>query len=62
MTPAKFRYQMCPIRFFKGSLIKFVDAFNHFVFAADDQGTVAVFLINENDLENDDDTLREQSF
>lgn len=47
---------MCPIRHFK-NLIKYIDSYNNFIFAADDQGNVGVFLINEKDLENDNETL-----
>jgi hypothetical protein len=48
---------MCPIRHFD-SIVKFVDAWQGFVFAADDKGRVAIFLISENDLENDNDTMK----
>ena len=48
---------MCPIRHFK-ELIKFIDSYGNFVFAADIKGNVGVFLINEKDLENDDETLQ----
>eukprot|EP00347_Sterkiella_histriomuscorum_P001391 403372215 len=61
MTPKNFRHQMCPIRYFK-NLIKFVDTYNNFIFACDDMGNVGVFLINERDLENDEETLKEMGF
>jgi hypothetical protein len=47
---------MCPIRHFK-EIVKFVDSYQNFVFAVDVNGNVAVFLINEADMENDDETL-----
>lgn len=50
---------MCPIRHFK-SLVKFIDSYNNFIFAADTHGNIAIFLINEKDMENDDDTLKVQ--
>src|SRR4051812_45282114 len=34
MTPLNFNYQMCPIRHFK-SLVKYLDSYGNFVFAAD---------------------------
>jgi len=61
MTPEKFNYVMCPIRHFK-ELVKIVDCFENFVFAADEKGNFTIFLINEEDMENDDDTLTSQSF
>jgi hypothetical protein len=61
MTPEKFNYVMCPIRHFK-ELVKIVDCFENFVFAADEKGNFTIFLINEDDMENDDDTLTSQSF
>ncbi len=42
--------------------MKIVDCFENFIFAADEKGHFAIFLINENDMENDDDTLTSQSF
>jgi hypothetical protein len=56
MTPERFNYQMCPIRHFK-EIIKLIDSFENFVFAADESGNLTIFLINENDMENDEDTL-----
>jgi len=56
MTKEKFNYYMCPIRHFK-EIVKFVDNYQNFVFAADVNGNVAIFLINEADMENDDETL-----
>ncbi len=56
MTPEKFNYAMCPIRHFQ-EIVKIVDCFENFVFAADEKGNFTIFLINENDMENDDDTL-----
>lgn len=35
-----------------------VDSYQNFVFAADIQGKVAIFLIDESDLENDNDNLQ----
>jgi hypothetical protein len=52
---------MCPIRHFK-ELVKVVECFDNFIFAADTKGNLTIFLINENDMENDDDTLTSQSF
>ncbi len=57
MTPDSFNYQMCAIRHFK-QVVKYIDSFQNFVFACDVQGNVGVFLIDENDLENDDGSLQ----
>ena len=57
MTPDNFNYQMCPIRHFK-SLIRFLDSYQNFVFAADTQGNVGVFLLDETDLENEEETIQ----
>jgi hypothetical protein len=50
-------YKMCPIRFFK-QMIRCVDAFQNLIFASDAKGLVGIFLICENDMENEDDTLQ----
>lgn len=42
--------------------MKIVDCFENFIFAADEKGNFTIFLINENDMENDEDTLTSQSF
>jgi hypothetical protein len=42
--------------------VKIVDCFENFVFAADEKGNFTIFLINENDMENEDDTLTSESF
>lgn len=47
---------MAPIRFFK-TPIEFVDSYHNFVFAADQSGRIGVFLLNENDLEDDDRSM-----
>ncbi|CDW73287.1 UNKNOWN [Stylonychia lemnae] len=60
MTSKNFRHQMCPIRHFK-NLVSLVDSHGNFVFAADDKGNVGIFLINEKDLENDDETLQTET-
>ena len=51
---------MCPIRHFK-DIVKFVSSYQNFVFAADTTGKVGIFLINENDLENDDESMQSES-
>jgi hypothetical protein len=48
---------MCPIRHFK-KLIRFIDTYENFIVAADVDGNVGIFMINEKDMENDDDTLQ----
>ena len=58
MTNTKnFSFQMCPIRHFK-KLVKFIDTYENFVVAADVEGNVGIFMINEKDMENDDETLQ----
>lgn len=54
----KYDYNMCPIRHFKEHIVKFIEASQNLIFAADTQGQVAIFLIDENDLENDNETLQ----
>lgn len=61
MTPKSFNFNMCPIRHFK-RIIKFIDCMGNFVVAADEAGTIGVFLIDERDLENDEDSLKMHSF
>lgn len=56
MTPEKFDFMMCPIRHFK-KVIKFVESYHNFVMAADEAGIVGIFLIDESDMENDNETL-----
>ena len=48
---------MCPIRHFKENVVKFLDSFSNFVFAVDAVGNLAIFRVDENDLENDEDTM-----
>ena len=48
---------MCPIRHFK-EIVKIVECFDNLVFAADTKGMLTIFLINENDMENENDTLK----
>jgi hypothetical protein len=58
MTNTKnFSFQMCPIRHFK-KLVKFIDTYENYVVAADVEGNVGIFMINEKDMENDDETLQ----
>ncbi len=52
---------MCPIRHFE-RIVKFIDTIGNFVVAADEEGSVGVFLIDEKDIENDDDSLKIHSF
>ena len=49
---------MCPIRHFKENVVKFLDSFSNFVFAVDAVGNLAIFRVDENDLENDEDTMQ----
>lgn len=58
MLKEKFNFECCTLRKFN-KLVKHIDAFQNFIFAADEHGLVKVFLLNENDLENDEDTLKE---
>ena len=39
-----------------------VDCFDNFIFAADTKGMLTIFLIDENDMENEEDTLKQESF
>jgi hypothetical protein len=57
MTPESFNYLMCPIRTFK-EVARYIDAYMNFVFAADVKGNVLIALIDENDLENDDESMQ----
>jgi hypothetical protein len=60
MTPdhlTHLKYQMCPVRHFK-RVIKFVESYHNFIMAADESGAVGIFLIDEADLENDNETLQ----
>lgn len=61
MTPEKFRYLMCPIRHFE-NVVKFIEIQQNLIVACDIQNNIGIFLINENDLENDDDTLKSVAF
>jgi len=61
MTPENFNYQMCPIRHFK-KVVTHLESLNNFVVAVDESGKVGVFLIDEKDMENDDDSLKIFSF
>ena len=54
----KYSYETCTIRHFKPHLVKFIDAAQNLIIAADTEGEVALFLIDENDLENDNETLK----
>ena len=56
MTRERFNYKMTPIRHFK-EVIKCLDSYNNFVFAADFKGNLTIFLINERDIENDEETM-----
>ena len=56
MTRERFNYKMTPIRHFK-EVIKCLDSYNNFVFAADFKGSFTIFLINEKDIENDEETM-----
>ncbi len=61
MTKERFNYKMAPIRHFK-EVVKCIDSYNNFVFAADFQGNFTIFLLNEKDIENDDDTVLTQNY
>ena len=58
----KYSYETCHIRHFKPHLVKFLDASQNIILAADTDGQVAIFLIDEGDLENDQDTLKVETF
>lgn len=55
-TKENFNYKMCPIRNFK-THVEALDSYYNFVAACDNTGAVRIFLIDEQDLENDEDTL-----
>ena len=55
-------YETCTIRHFKPHLVKFIDASQNLIIAADTDGQVAMFLIDEADLENENETLKVESF
>ena len=57
MTAGQIRYETCTIRQFE-DLIKLVDSYQNFVFAADTAGNVKVFLIDERDLENENEEMK----
>ena len=52
---------MCPIRHFKQNVVHCLDSYANFVIAVDKSGELAVFLIDEEDPENDEDTLITES-
>ena len=52
---------MCPIRHFKQNVVHCLDSYANFVIAVDKTGELAVFLIDEEDPENDEDTLITES-
>lgn len=51
---------MCPIRDFQEDkdMIRFIDSYLYFVFAVDSECRLKIYLLNEEDLENDDNTLK----
>lgn len=53
---------MCPIRHFKNAVVKLLDNHFNFVFAVDASGSFAIFWIDQNDQENDEDTLQVKTF
>lgn len=55
-TKDKFNYMMCPIRQFKTPVVA-LDSYFNFVVACDQPGTLKIMLIDEDDVENDNDTL-----
>ena len=55
-TREKFNYVMCPIRHFKTPVVA-LDSYFNFVVACDKPGTCKIFLIDEEDLENDNESL-----
>ena len=57
-TTQRFRYEMCSIRHFRNNIVKLLDSFSNYVIAVDAAGALAVFWIDEQDLENDEDTLQ----
>jgi len=56
-TRDKFNYEMCPIRHFKTPIVA-LDCYFNFVVAADKPGICRIFLIDEEDVANDEDTLQ----
>lgn len=55
-------YEGCTIRYFKPHLVKFIDASQNLIIAADTDGQVAMFLLDEADLANENETLKVESF
>jgi hypothetical protein len=51
---------MCPIRHFK-TPVTALDSFFNFVVASDREGACKIFLIDEQDLENEEDSLAVQT-
>ena len=58
LTRENFNYEMCPIRHFRQHVVKLLDCYSNFVLAVDAAGSFAVFWIDYEDLENDEDTLQ----
>ena len=48
---------MCTVRHFRQAIVKLLDSYSNFVCAVDANGSLAVFWIDENDQENDEDSL-----
>ena len=45
-------------RFEHKNIVKLLDSYSNFIFAVDAIGNFAIFWVDENDLENDEDTLQ----
>ena len=56
-TKKRFNFEMCTIRHFRQAIVKCVESYSNYVCAVDANGRLAVFWIDENDQENDEDTL-----
>ena len=57
-TTRRFNYETCTIRHFRKNIVKLLDSYSNFIFAVDAIGNFAIFWVDENDLENDEDTLQ----
>mmetsp|Transcript_39112 Transcript_39112/g.51151 ORF Transcript_39112/g.51151 Transcript_39112/m.51151 type:complete len:173 (+) Transcript_39112:320-838(+) len=55
-------FEMCPIRHFRQNVVKLLDSHENFVLAVDSAGSFALFWIDEQDQENDEDTLQKTTF
>lgn len=48
---------MCTIRHFRQAIVKLLESHSNYVCAVDANGNLAVFWVDENDQENEEETL-----